>query len=95
MIKGIRNLFRREKETKAIKDRIFRDIKALFQHEKEEANYYKLVRVSNFWSNNYSEYQRSGDRNKTLLVEEYLNKIRPYLKNIINNLKKSNNGIFN
>ena len=56
MIKGIRNLFRREKETKAIKDRIFRDIKALFQHEEEEANYYKLVRVSNFWSNNYIEY---------------------------------------
>ena len=23
-------------------------------------------------------------------VEEYLNKIRPYLKNIVNNLKKSN-----
>ena len=26
---------------------------------------------------------------KTLSVEEYLNKIRPYLKGIINNLKKS------
>ena len=25
-----------------------------------------------------------------LSVEEYLNKIRPYLKNIVNNLKKSN-----
>ena len=30
-----------------------------------------------------------GDKNKTLSVEEYLNKIRPYLKDIINNLKKS------
>ena len=30
----------------------------------------------------------NSDRNKTLSVEEYLNKIRPYLKNI-NNLKKS------
>ena len=29
------------------------------------------------------------DRNKMLSVEEYLYKIRPYLKNIINNLKKS------
>ena len=29
------------------------------------------------------------DRNKTLPVEECLNKIRPYLKDIINNLKKS------
>ena len=29
------------------------------------------------------------DINKTLSVEEYLNKVRPYLKSIINNLKKS------
>ena len=38
---------------------------------------------------NYIEYKSNGDWNKTLLVEEYLNKIRPYLKDIINNLKKS------
>ena len=88
IIKDIRNLFRLEKETKAIKDRILRDIKNLFEHEEEE-NYYKPVRVSNFWSNNYIEYESNGDRNKTLSVEEYLNKIRPYLKDIINNLKKS------
>ena len=30
----------------------------------------------------------TSDRNKTRLVEEYFNKVRPYLKNIINNLKK-------
>ena len=35
------------------------------------------------------EYESSGDRNKILHVEEYLNKIRPYLKSITNNLKKS------
>ena len=29
------------------------------------------------------------DRNKTLTVEEYLNKISPYLKDNINNLKNS------
>ena len=52
-IKDIRNLFRQEKETKAIKDRILRDIKNLFEHETEEDNYYKPVRVSNFWSSNY------------------------------------------
>ena len=33
-IKDIRNLFRREKETKAIKDRIPRDMKNIFEHEK-------------------------------------------------------------
>ena len=31
-IQGIRNLFRQEKETKAIRDRILRDIKNLFEH---------------------------------------------------------------
>ena len=41
---------------------------------------YKPVRVSNFWSKNYIEYESNGDRNKTLLVKEYLNKISPYLK---------------
>ena len=54
-VKDIRNLFRQEKETKAITDRILRDIKNLFEYEKEEENYYKPVRVSNFWSNNYIE----------------------------------------
>ena len=38
--------------------------------------------MSNFQSNNYTEYESNGDRNKTLLVEEYLKKIRPYFKDI-------------
>ena len=49
----------------------------------------KPVRVGNFWSNNYIEYESNIDRNKTLFVEEYLNKIRPFLKYIIHDLKKS------
>ena len=68
-------MFRREKETKAIKDRILRDIKNFFEHEEE--NYYKPVRVNNFWSNNYIEYENNGDSNKALSVKEYLNEIRP------------------
>ena len=34
-INDIRNLFRPGKETKAVKDRILRDIKNLFEHEEE------------------------------------------------------------
>ena len=86
-IKEIRNLFRIEKKTKAIKDRILKDIKNLFEHE--EKNYYKPVRVNNFWSNIYIEYPSNSARNKTLSVEENFNKVRPYLKDIINNLKNS------
>ena len=52
-IKDIRDLFRQEKEATAIKDRILRDIKNLFDQEEEEKSYYKPVKVSNFWSNNY------------------------------------------
>ena len=37
---------------------------------------------------NYIEQESNGDRNKTVSVEEYLNKIGPCLKGIINNLKK-------
>ena len=38
---------------------------------------------------NYIEYESNGGRNKTLSVEEYLNKIRPHLKDIVNYLKKA------
>ena len=43
-------------------------------------------------SNNYIQYEVTVieiKHYKTPAVEEYLNKIRPYLKGIINNLKKS------
>ena len=61
---------------------------SLFRLEEEE-NYNKPVIIDSFWSNNYIEYESNGDKNKTLSVEEYLNKIRPYLKDFINNFKKS------
>ena len=34
-------------------------------------------------------FNMKGDRSRTISVEEYLNKVRQYLKDIINNLKKS------
>ena len=47
------------------------------------------IRVYTFWSNNYIEYESNGDRNKTLSIKKYLKEIKPYLKNIINNLNGS------
>ena len=47
------------------------------------------VRVSDFWGNSFTEFESNSGRNKTLSVGEYLNKMRQYLKDIINNLKKS------
>ena len=85
-VKDIRNLFRLKKETKANKKIIIRDIRNLSEHEEEVCC--KPVRVGKFWSNNHTEYESNGNINKTLSVEEYPNKIRPFLEGIINNLKK-------
>ena len=86
MIKSIRNLFKLKKETLTIKDRIIRDIRTLFELGDD---YYKPIRVGNFLNNNYIEYESNGDRNKNLLVKEYLVRIKPYLRDLIINLQKS------
>ena len=83
IIKDVRNLFRLKKTKR---DKWYRDIRNVFEHEKE--NHYQPVRVGNFWSNNYIEKESHNDRNKPLSIEEYLNKIRPYLEDNINYLKK-------
>ena len=88
IIKDKGNLSRLKKEVKGIKDIVLRNIKNLFEYGKEEKTYYKPIRV-NSWSNNYIEYRSNGDKNKILSVEEYLYKIRPYLRDIIiNDLKQ-------
>ena len=69
IIKNIRNLFRLEKETKGAKDKILRNIKNLFEE------YYKPVRVNNFWSNNYIEYKSNGDKFKHYQLKNILIKL--------------------
>ena len=78
----------KKKNTK-IKDKlktikITRDIRALF--EQEEEDYYKPKRVSNFWNNNYIEHE-SNVKNNNLSLDEYLNKIKPYLNDILIDLQ--------
>ena len=84
---------RRKKEKKhnerINKNRIIRDIRTLFEQE-EEKDYYEPKRVSNFGNNSYIEYESNGDKNINLSLDEYLNKIKPYLRNIIVNLQNSN-----
>ena len=76
--KDIRNLFRLKKENETNKFRIVRDIRHVFWHGEE--NCYKPLRVGGFWDNNNIEYKGND---KILSIEEYLDKIRPYLKDII------------
>ena len=84
--KDQRNLFRPKKENEAIKDKIIRDIKTLF---KEEDDYCKPIKEGNFWNNNYIEYESNSDKNKNLPVKEYLNEIKPYLKDVITDPQRS------
>ena len=60
-----------------------RDIRKL-KHEKD---YYEPKRISNFWNNNYIEYRSNGDKNRNLSLDEYLHKIKPYLRNMRINLQ--------
>ena len=41
--------------------------------QKEEEDYYKEVRVGYFYSNNYIEYARNGDKNKTNKYHDEIN----------------------
>ena len=71
----------------AIKNWIIRDIKNLF--EQDEEHIYKSVRLGNFYGNNYVKYDIIDVRKKALLVKEYLDEIKSNLKDIINDLNKS------
>ena len=57
----------------------FRDIR---NHFEQTEDYQKPMRVVNFYSNKYIEYESNGDRHKNLSIEEYLNKIKQCLKDI-------------
>ena len=72
-----------QKRQKTIKDKIIWYIRTLFE------DYYEPKRVSNFWNNNYIKYERNGDKNRNLSLDEYLPKIKPYLTNIIINFQNS------
>ena len=79
----------KKKNERINKDRIIRDIRTYFEQEGEEEDYYEPKSVDNFWNNNYIEYKSNGDKNKNLSLDEYLNKIEAYLRNIIINLQNS------
>ena len=93
IIKDIWKLFEREEEKqerkesekkkkhnkRIIKDKIIRDIRTLFEQEED---YYKPKIVNSFWNNIYIEYESNGDKNNNLSLDEYLNKIKPSLKDI-------------
>ena len=58
----------------------------LFQ-EKIKINYYKPIRTKGAYNDNHIEYESKGDKNKNVLPEDYLDIIRPFLRDMMNNHK--------
>ena len=73
--KSISNLFELKKKMKQLK---LLEIEIL-----EKKNYFIPIRVGSFWNNNCIEYESNGDKNKSLSVKDYLDEIKPFLRDII------------
>ena len=63
-----------------------RDVKDLFDLSVNE-DYYRPITTKSAFNNNYIQYESKGDKGKNLSIKKYLNMIRPYLSDIINNHK--------
>ena len=55
----------------------------------KKKDYCKPKRVSSFWNNNYIECERFCDKKYNLLLVEYLNNIKPYLKDLLIDIQSS------
>ena len=53
--------------------------------EEIKKNYYKPIRANDVFNDNYIEYESRGGKDKNLLPEDYLDIIRPFLRDMRNN----------
>ena len=65
-------------------DKVFKDLRFLLDPEK---GHYKPIKTVSAFNNNYIQYQSTGDKDKNLSSEEYIDISRPYLTDIINSHK--------
>ena len=90
VLKNIEKYFKKLKEDlnkiKIYQYIITRDVGYLFNEITKE-DYYKPIEIKSAFDSNYIEYESRGDNNENLLLEEYLNIIRPYLRDMIDNHK--------
>ena len=63
-----------------------RDIENLFDADNNE-DYYKPILVKSSFKENYKYYESRGDKDKKLSIEQYLDMIKPYLSDLINENK--------
>ena len=73
-----------DEKTEEIKKFLYDPKNNLFKPKEDN---YTPVRVVNAFSSNYIEYKSNGDKDKTLSIKDYLDEIKPYLGDIINDHK--------
>ena len=88
LLKLEKNLFKQKKYYgyDDIKYKGIRSVRNLFDLSIDE-DYYKPIITNGAFNNNYIQYDSKGNKDKILIISEYLDKIRPYLSNIINDHK--------
>ena len=90
VLKNIEKYFKKLKEDlnkiKIYQYNITRDIGYLFNEITKE-DYYEPIEIKSAFDGNYIEYESRVDNNDNLSLEEYLNIIRPYLRDMIDNHK--------
>ena len=73
-----------DEKIKEIKNILYGPRNNLFKQQEDN---YKPERIGNTFSSNYIEYKSNGNKNKKLSIKYYLDEIKPYLSNIINDHK--------
>ena len=63
-----------------------RDIEKFFDADNNE-DYYKPILVKSSFTENYEYYESRGDKDKKISIEQYLDMIKPYLSDLINENK--------
>ena len=90
ILKNIKKYFKKLKEDsnkiKIYQYNITCDISYLFNEITKE-DYYEPIEIKSAFDRNYIEYESRGGNNGNLSLYEYLNIIRPYLRDMIDNHK--------
>ena len=75
------------KETKKIKtSQMAEQLGILRTFLRNKKDYQKAVRISDFYSNSCIKYESNVDRNKILSIKKYLDRVKPYSKEVSENL---------
>ena len=99
MLKNIERYFKKLKKDlnkiKLYEYNITHDIRNLFNNKISKKVYYEPIEVKSVLDGNYIQYESRGDSDDNLSLEEYINIIRPYLRDMINNYKAQGEWKFN